>query len=203
MSLDAATYFQHLRAYVNGDYIMHDGTAGKIVLREAYFRPEDTKPKERTVELLLSGLGMAFKLDHDDFEQSKNKAKPALFHFLNDIAKPWSKRCDFVVFYVCGRAFYADCIEFKSKSLTAEKIVPQLKAGACWVSSLKRTIENYTGDRRPIRVRKFVFAENTNPDVYIDSNRQLIADPSVRYYHFDEVQGRPLASLQNVSVQEI
>jgi hypothetical protein len=203
MSLDAATYFQHLRAYVNGDYIMHDGTAGKVVLRETYFRPEDTKPKERKIELLLSGLGMAFKLDHDDFEQSKSKAKPALFHFLNDTAKPWSKRCDFVVFYVCGRAFCADCIEFKSKSLTAEKIVPQLKAGVCWVSSLKRTIENYAGDRRHIRLRKFVFAENTSPDAYLDSNRQLIADPSVRYYHFDEVQGRPLASLQNVSVQEI
>ncbi|MGA9668754.1 MAG: hypothetical protein WBQ94_06070, partial [Terracidiphilus sp.] len=93
MSLDAATYFQHLRAYVNGEYVMDDGANGKLVLRENYFRPEDTKPKERKIELLLSGLGMAFKLDHDDFELSKGKAKPALFHFLNDTAKPWSKRC--------------------------------------------------------------------------------------------------------------
>jgi hypothetical protein len=143
------------------------------------------------------------KLDHDDFEQSNGKSEPSLFHFLNDTAKPWSRRCDFVVFYVSGRTFHADCIEFKSKSLSAEKIVPQLKAGACWVSSLKRTIDNYTGDRRPIRLRKFVFAENTNPEVYLDSNRQLIADPSVRYYHFEEVQGQPIFDLQNVSVQEI
>ncbi|UJX43791.1 hypothetical protein [Xanthobacter sp. YC-JY1] len=203
MSLDAATYFQHLKAYVNGDYIMHDGSDGKIILKETYFRPEDVKPKVRKVELLLSGLGMAFKLDNDDFEHSQKKTKPALFHFLNDVAKPWSKRCDFVVFHVNGRTFHADCIEFKSKSLTAEKVVPQLKAGVCWVSSLKRTIENYTGDRRLIRLRKFVFADNTNPEAYLDGNRQLIADPSVRYYHFDEVQGQPLPGLQNASIQEI
>lgn len=203
MSLDADTYFQHLKAYVNSEYVMHDGTNGRVVLKEKYFRSEDPKAKERKVELLLPGLGMAFKLDHDEFELLSGNAKPALFHFLNDTGKPWSKRCDFVVFYVNGKKFHADCIEFKSKSLTADKIVPQLKAGACWVSSLKRTIENYTGDRRPIRLRKFVFAENTNPVSYLDSNRQLVADPSVRYYHFDEVQGQLITSLQNVSAQEI
>ncbi len=203
MSLDAASYFQHLKAYVNNDYIMHDGSGDKVILKEKYFRSGDIKPKERKIELLLAGLGMAFKLDNDDFEQSKKKTTPALFHFLNDVAKPWSKRCDFVIFYVNGRTFHADCIEFKSKSLAAEKIVPQLRAGVCWVRSLKRTIENYTGDVRPIRLRKFVFAVNTNPDVYLDGNRQLIADPSVRYYHFDEVQGQPLCGLQNVSIQEI
>jgi hypothetical protein len=203
MSLDAATYFQHLKAYVNGEYVVHDGADGKVILKEKYFRPENTKPNERKIELRLSGLGMAFKLDQDDFEQSRGREKPALFHFLNDTAKPWSRRCDFVVFYVNRKSFYADCIEFKSKSLAAEKIVPQLKAGACWVSCLKRTIEYYTGDRRVIHLRKFVFAENTNPEAYLDNNRQLMADPSVRYYHFDEVQGQPLLSLQNLSVQEI
>jgi len=108
-----------------------------------------------------------------------------------------------VIFYVNGRAFHADCIEFKSKSLAADKIVPQLKAGMCWVCSLKRTIEHYTGDTRRIRLRKFVFAENDNPDPYIDDNRQLIADPSIRYYHFDEVHGQSLADLNNTSIQEI
>lgn len=203
MSLAAATYFQHLKAYVNDDYVMHDGAGGKVVLIENYFRPDDVKPQVRKVELQLPGAGMAFKLDNDDFEHSKKKEKPALFHFLDDTAKPWSKRCDFVVFYVNQRAFHADCIEFKSKSLTAEKIVPQLRAGACWVNSMKRTIEHYTGDKRRIRLRKFVFADNANPDAYLDANRQLMADPSIRYYHFDEVQGQPLAGLQNTSVQEI
>lgn len=203
MTLPAETYFEHLKAYVNSDYVMHDGAGGRVVLTEKYFRPEDTAPRERKIELLLPGVGMALKLDHDDFDAAKKKSKPALFHFLDDTAKPWSKRCDFVIFYVGGRAFHADCIEFKSKSLTADKIIPQLKAGVCWVSSLKRTIENYTGDRRGIRLRKFVFAENENPGAYLDANRQLIADPSIRYYHFDEVHGQDLTALRNTSVQEI
>ena len=196
MTLAAATYFEHLKAYVNSDYVMHDGAGGKVVLMEKYFRKEDVKPQTRKIELLLPGAGMVFKLDHDDFETSKKKSKPPLFHFLDDTAKPWSKRCDFVIFYVKGRAFHADCIEFKSKSLTAEKFVPQLKAGMCWVTSMKRTIDHYTGDNRKIRLRKFVFAENENPGAYLDPNRQFIADPSIRYYHFDEVNGQPLADLQ-------
>ena len=203
MTLAAGTYFEHLKAYVNSDYVVDDGVDGKVLLTEKFFRPEDVKPQVRKIELLLPGAVMVFKLDHDDLETAKSKSKPALFHFLDDNAKPWSKRCDFVVFYVKGRAFYADCIEFKSKSLTAEKIVPQLRAGMCWVSSLKRTIEHYTGDKRKIYLRKFVFAENTNPDPYIDDNRQLNADPSIRYYHFNEVQGQPIIDLQNTSVQEI
>ena len=203
MTLDAPTYLGHLRAYVNDDYVVHDGVGGKIILTERYFRPEDVKPQVRKVELILPGAGMAFKLDQDDFETSKRKSKPPLFHFLDDTAKPWSKRCDFVIFYVNRRAFHADCIEFKSKSLSANKIVPQLKAGTCWVNSLKRTIEHYTGDKRRIRLRKFVFGENQNPGAYLDPNRQLNADPSIRYYHFDEVQGQRLIALQNTSVQQI
>ena len=203
MTLDAPTYLGHLRAYVNDDYVVHDGVGGKVILTEKYFRPEDVKPQVRQVELILPGAGMAFKLDQDDFEIFRRKSKPPLFHFLDDTAKPWSKRCDFVIFYVNGRAFHADCIEFKSKSLSANKIVPQLKAGTCWVNSLKRTIEHYTGDKRRIRLRKFVFGENQNPGAYLDPNWQLNADPSIRYYHFDEVQGQPLIALQNTSVQQI
>jgi len=203
MTLDARTYFEHLRAYLNDAYVMHDGGGGEVVLREKYFRPEETWTRTRKIRLQLPGPGFAFKLDHDSRRGSRRKGKPPLFHFLDDTAKPWSKRCDFVVFYVNRRAFHADCIEFKSKSLVAEKIVPQLNAGTCWVRSLKRTIEHYTGDKRGIRVRKFVFGENENPGAYLDPNRQLRADPSVRYYHFDEVQGQPLAALRNSSVQAI
>lgn len=203
MTLDARTYFGHLRAYVNDQYVMHDGTGGEVVLREKYFPATGTRAKIRKMRLLLPGPGLAFKLDHDQVELQRKKSKPPLFHFLDDTAKPWSKRCDFVIFYVNGRAFHADCIEFKSKSLSADKIVPQLRAGTYWVNTLKLTIEHYTGDKRRIRLRKFVFAENENPGPYIDGNRQLKADPSIRYYHFDEVQGQPLADLQNTSMQEI
>lgn len=205
MTLAASTYFEHLKAYVNDRYVMDDGVAGgAVTLREKYFPPPPaTRAKTRKIHLLLPGPGLAFKLDHDQVELQRKKSKPPLFHFLNDTSKPWSKRCDFIIFYVNGRAFHADCIEFKSKSLTAEKIVPQLKAGACWVCSLKRTIEQYTGDKRRIKLRKFVFAENESPEAYLDLNRQLLADPSIRYYHFDEVQGQSITSLQNTSIQEV
>ncbi|MBN9339576.1 MAG: hypothetical protein J0H52_05790 [Comamonadaceae bacterium] len=203
MTLDASTYFGHLRAYVNDRYVVDEGRSGHVVLTEKYFPSTGTRAKTRRIRLLLPGQGLAFKLDHDQVELQRKKSKPPLFHFLDDNAKPWSKRCDFVIFYTKERAFHADCIEFKSKSLTAEKIVPQLRAGACWVRSLKQTIEHYTGDSRRIRLRKFVFGENDNPHAYLDANLQLNADPSIRYYHFDEVNGLSLAALQNTSAQDI
>lgn len=203
MTLNASTYFEHLRAYVNDRYVTHEGTGGEVVLREKYFPATGTRAKTRRIRLLLPGRGLVFKLDHDQVESQRKKSKPPLFHFLDDTAKPWSKRCDFVIFYVAGRAFHADCIEFKSKSLSTDRIVPQLRAGTNWVNTLKRTIQHYTGDKRRIRLRKFVFGDNENPDRYLDSNRQLNTDPSIRYYHFDEVQGQPLIGLRNTSVQEI
>ena len=69
--------------------------------------------------------------------------------------------------------------------------------------SLKKTIEHYTEDTRNIRVRKFLFGDKEDADAYLDANRQLNADPSIRYYHFDEVQGQPLADLENTSAQRI
>ena len=204
MTLDSRSYLEHLRAYVNSRYVMHDGTDHEVLLKEKYFPPLPARrAKTRNVRLLLPGPGLAFKLDYDQVELRRRKGKPPLFHFLNDTAKPWSKRCDFIIFYVNRRIFHADCIEFKSKSLTADKIVPQLEAGKRWVQSLKCTIENYTGDTKHIHLRKFVFGENEKPDAYLDQNRQLNADPSIRYYHFNEVQGQRLDKLVNSSVQTI
>ena len=203
MTLSAGTYLEHLKAYVNSEYIVDYGASGKVLLIEKYFRPQDVKPQLRKIELLLPGAGMAFKLDHDDFETSKRKHKPALFHFLDDNAKPWSKRCDFVIFYVNKKAFCADCIEFKSGSIAGGAVREQLRDGACWVRSLKKTIEHYTGDSRKVRVRKFLFGDRTDADAYLDANRQLNADPSIRYYHFDEVQGQSLIGLKNTSVQGV
>lgn len=181
MTLDAATYFEHLKAYVNDKYVMDDGSNGAVILKEKYFPENARRAKTRKIILKLSGPGLAFKLDHVGVELQRRKTKAPLFHFLDDTAKPWSKRCDFVIFRTYGRAFYADCIEFKSKSLTSEKIVPQLRAGVCWCRSLKQTISHYTGDHRRIKVRKFVFGTNENPEPYLENNRQLKADPSVRY----------------------
>ena len=69
--------------------------------------------------------------------------------------------------------------------------------------SLKKTVEHYTEDTRKIRMRKFLFGDKEKADAYLDSDRQLNADPSIRYYHFDEVQGQSLIALQNASVRVI
>ena len=184
MTLDAPTYFGHLRTYVNDRYVRNEGTGGEVVLREKYFSATGTRAKTRRIRLLLPGRGLVFKLDHDQVESQRKKSNPPLFHVLDDTAKPWSKRCDFVIFYVAGRAFHADCIEFKSKSLSTDRIVPQLRAGTNWVNTLNRTIQHYTGNKRRNRLRKFVFGDNENHDRYLDPIRQLNADPSIRYYHF-------------------
>ena len=170
---------------MNDGYVVRDGNGGSVVLKEKHFHQEQVEPQKRIIELILPRAGMALKLDHDNFETSRKRSKPPLFHFLDDTAKLWSNRCDFVIFYVNRLAFHADCVEFKSKKLSADKIVPQLNAGMNWLNTLKRTIEHYTGDKRRIRARKFVFADNKNLNSNIDSNRQLIADPSIRYYHFE------------------
>ena len=82
MTLDAPTYFGHLRAYVNDRYVMHDGAGGEVVLRQKYFLPQPaTRAKTRKIRLLLPGPGLAFKLDHDQFQLRKRKSKPPLFHF--------------------------------------------------------------------------------------------------------------------------
>ena len=198
MTLDAKTYFSHLRAYVNNDYVMYDGTEGEVVLKEKYYSQVSEKQKIRKLKLLLPGPGLAFQLDLD-----KRKTKPPLFHFLDDNAKPWSKRCDFVIFYVNRRMFYADCIEFKSGSIAGNTVKEQLKAGTRWVMSLKRTIEYYTEDKRKIRMRKFLFGHMVDASAYLNSDQQLNADPSIRYYHFDDVQGKHLDCLRNASCEEI
>lgn len=203
MSLSAATYFEHLKSYLNSEYVIDNGVYGNIVLVEKYFQPNDKKARKREIELLLPGPGLAFKLDQDEFDLKKRRAKPALFHFLDDNAKPWSKRCDFVVFYVHKKSLMADCIEFKSGNIAGAAIREQLRAGVYWLKSLKRTVEHYTSDSKKICVRKFLFGDKDDAEPYLDANRQLNADPSIRYYHFREVNGQPLTALQNTSVQEI
>ena len=203
MSLAAPADFGHLQASLSDRSMTYGGTGGEVVLREKYFPVTGVRAKTRKIRLLLPGPGLAFELDHDQVDLQRRKSKSPLLRFLDNTAKPWSRRCAFVTFDFNGRAFHADCIEFKSKSLRAGKIMSQLKAGTSWVNALTRTIEQSTGDKPKIRLLKVVFAENENRDPYIGRSRQLRADPSIRYHHLDEVQGQPLADPQNTSVQEL
>lgn len=195
MSLDAGSYFDHLRAYLSDEYIIDDGASDTITLTEKYFPAGSTKKATRKVTLPFKGRAFAIKLDG---------RKDRLFHFLDDNGKEWSKRCDFIVFQCYRRAINAYLIEFKTKSLDATSIIDQLKSGAHWCACLRKVINQYTGDDRGIKIRKFVFTENDNPGAYLDAaGRYLARDPSIRHYHYDALADLTLETLDNTSVRTV
>ena len=195
MSLEAASYLDHLRAYLSNAYVVDDGVSGSVTLTEKYFREGETKKSTRKVTLPFQGRAFAIKLD--------GRTEP-LFHFLDDNGKQWSKRCDFIVFQCYRRCINAHLFESKTRSLEAQSIIDQLKSGANWCASLRTIINHYTGDDRGLRVRKFVLTENENPAAYLDpAGRYLARDPSIRHYHYDELKGLTLDTLDNTSVRVV
>lgn len=195
MSLDAGSYFDHLRAYLSAEYISDDGSSGRITLTERYFLAGATKKATRKVILPFKGRAFAVKLDG---------RKERLFHFLDDNGKEWSKRCDFIVFHCYNRVINGYLIEFKTKSLDPTSIIDQLKSGAHWCACLRKVINQYTGDDRGIKIRKFVFTENENPGAYLDvAGRYLARDPSIRHYNYDALAGLTLETLDNTSVRTV
>ena len=195
MSLDASSYFDHIRAYINDEYIVSRGDSGEIVLQEKYYREGETKKSTRIVKLPYKGKAFAIKLDG---------RKNPLFHFLDDNGKEWSKRCDFVVFQYFNRRLMAYLFEFKTKSLDAGSIIDQLKSGVHWCACLSKVIQQYTGDKKPLRLKKFVLTENNNPDPYLDTeNKYLARDPSIRHYHYNEIDGLKLDDLENNSIKTV
>jgi hypothetical protein len=152
MSLDASSYFDHIKAYISDKYIVHRGNGSEIVLREKYYREGETKRTTRIVRLPYKGRAFAIKLD--------GRNDP-LFHFLDDNGKEWSKRCDFVVFQCFNRRVMAYLFEFKTKSLDAGSIIDQLRSGAHWCACLRKVVEQYTGDSRPLKVKNLSLPRTT------------------------------------------
>ncbi|WP_158743037.1 hypothetical protein [Acidisphaera sp. L21] len=195
MSLSAASYFDHLRAYLSDAYVVDDGASGSITLTEKYFREGETKKSTRKVMLPFQGRAFAIKLD--------GRMEP-LFHFLDDNGKQWSKRCDFIVFQCNRRCINAHLFEFKTRSLEAQSIIDQLKSGVNWCASVRKIINQYTGDDREMRVRKFVITENDRPAAYLDAaGKYLARDPSIRHYHYDDLSGLTLDTLDNTSIRTV
>jgi hypothetical protein len=195
MSLDPASYFDHLRAYLSNDYVIDDGISGSITLTEKYYRESATKKSTRKVSFSFNGKAFAIKLDGH---------KEALFHFLDNNGKQWSKRCDFIIFQCHRRCINAYLFEFKTKSLDPSSIIDQLKSGEHWCASLRKIVSQYTGDDRHIYIRKFVLTENDNPTAYLDAaGRFLARDPSIRHYRYDQLEGLTLDTLDNTSVMTV
>jgi hypothetical protein len=199
MSLNAQGYFNALRSYLNQDYEVTDTDAGRIVLKEKVFAGGSPKPVEYRVRLGVTGEALVINLD----KKNRNGESYRLFHFLEDTAKPWSKRCDFVVFHRVKERINVHLFEFKSATFP-DGLVDQLDASEAWCRALHSTIEHYTGDVKRLYLTKFVLSCHTNAAPYLDAaGKYLKRDHSIRHYLYQEIDGLALDALDNTNVEII
>lgn len=198
MSLNVQGYFNALRSYLNAEYEVTDTDAGRIVLKERVFVGGSPKPVVYKVRLGVTGEALVINLD-----KKKNGNSEPLFHFLNDNAKPWSKRCDFIVFHRVKERINVHLFEFKSTTFP-DALVDQLDASEAWCRALHSTIEHYTGDGKRLYLTKFVLSCHPNPALYLDAaNKYLQRDPSIQHYLYQDIDGLALDALDNTNVETI
>ena len=209
MALDAKGYFQHLESYLNTDYYAIQPNMHNVLkLKEKIFTSDGDIDIE--VPLLVEeGEAFAIKLDTkvslktgNGKMANKNDHQP-LFHFLDDQGKPWSKRCDFIIFHQHKKAVKIYCFEFKYKSLPADSVVAQLSASELWCKALQSTIKIYTTHKKTMKLAKFAltYCDATKASTYLDeNNRYLSKDPSIRHYHYDEISNMPLHHLDGLEL---
>ena len=189
MSVDVNSYFRGLRSFLNTktyEVLKRDG--GRIVLEEKIFLAGGAERKEK-VRLGYNGEVIVIRLDQKQPQQP-------LFHFLEDDSKPWAKRCDFVIFHLSDKKVNVYCIEFKSASIP-DGVVEQLTVSEAWCKSLHEIINLYTGKKKRMHLRKYVFTCMDTPDRYLDANGYLKRDHSIRHYHYDSLKSFTLEMLNN------
>ncbi len=198
MALTPQGYFNCLRSYLNTNHYGEvQAKDGEVVLKEKGFGKSGSRPIEYKVCLKTSGEILVIKLD-----ARKNGSTLPLFHFLDDNAKPWSKRCDYVVFNLRGRSLYVYCLEFKSESIPHD-VPDQLKASVDWLKSLHATLNAYTNKRSTMRATKFVLSNHPDPSPYLDQDGYLQRDHTIRHYSYNDLDGVNLADLENSNVEMI
>lgn len=192
MAVDANKYFRGLRSYLNTNvYEETKRDNERIVLEEKIYLPGGAEKKQK-VRLGFAGDVIVVRLDK---KNQKGNSDP-LFHFLEDNSKPWSKRCDFVVFQLFNKKIYVHCIEFKSSSLP-DGLVDQLKATEAWCRSLHSIIKLYTGEKKRLHLKKFVFSCMEDPSRFLDDEGYVSRDHSIRHIHYDDLVGRSIEDLEN------
>lgn len=201
MPLNAQGYFNALRSYLNkAHYAVTETDGGRIVLKEKIYPPNSTNPVDQRVRLSVPGEALVINLDKKI--RNSNQSHP-LFHFLDDNAKPWSKRCDFVIFHRQRERLSAICVEFKSASLP-DSLVDQLEASEAWCRTLHSIIKHYTGESRKIHLTKYVLSCHPNPAAYLDTDgKYLQRDHSIRHYLYQDIDGLSLDALDNTNVEAI
>ena len=200
MAITPESYFRALKDYLNTrEYEVTEIEKDKVVIKDKIYLPGERQPKEKRIRLEIPGEALAISLDK---KNNRGNSDP-LFHFLDDNAKPWAKRCDFVIFHLYHNQISAICIEFKSASFP-ESLVDQMNAGAAWCRSLHSVIKHYTNKTKRIHITKFVLSCHQNPGDYLDDeNKYLRRDHTIRHYLYDEIDGKSLDELENKHVETI
>ncbi len=200
MALNAQGYFNCLKSYLNTKhYGEPQASSSEVVLKEKVFGQSGSKPIEYKVSLKTSGETLVIKLDT---KNSKGSTLP-LFHFLDDNAKPWSKRCDFVVFNLRKNKLHVYCFEFKSETIPHD-VPDQLKASVDWLKALHAIINAYTAKRSTIHATKYVLSNHPEPKPYLDAEgKYLQRDHTIRHYRYADINGMALIDLENSNIEQI
>ncbi|MEZ9764338.1 hypothetical protein AB4278_15720 [Vibrio splendidus] len=192
MAVDANKYFRGLRSYLNTNaYEITKRDTGRLILEEKVFFAGGKERKQK-VRLPFSGEVIALKLDR----KNQNGNTDPLFHFLEDDARPWSKRCDFVIFQLYRNKLSVYCIEFKSSTLP-DSLVDQLASTESWCRAVQSIINLYTNEKKRLHLKKFVFSCMDDPSRFVDEEGYIKRDHSVRHYHYDDLSGLKLEELDN------
>ncbi|HCK93996.1 MAG TPA: hypothetical protein DHW71_13455, partial [Gammaproteobacteria bacterium] len=177
MAVDPKKYFRGLRSYLNtNEYEVTKRDNERILLEEKIFL-KGGADRIQKVRFAYSGDVIVFQLDR----KTRNGNSDPLFHFFDDNAKPWSKRCDFVIFQLLNKKINVYCIEFKSASLP-DGLVDQLKASEVWCKAVHSIIGLYTGEKKRLHLKKFVFSCMDDPSRYVDDDGYILRDHSIRHY---------------------
>lgn len=192
MAVDANKYFRGLRAYLNTNtYEVAKRDNERIVLEEKIFMQGGAERKQK-VRLGYSGEVIVIQLDK---KNQRGNSDP-LFHFFDDDARPWSKRCDYVIFQLLDKKITVYCIEFKSASLP-ESLVDQLNASEAWCKAVHSIINLYTGEKKRLNLKKFVFSCMDDPSRFVDQEGYLNRDHSIKHYHYDDLNSMSVEELEN------
>lgn len=198
MSINAQGYFNALRSYLNtAHYQVMETDGGRVVLKEKVFLAGNQE-RDMRVRLSISGEAIVINLD----KKIRGESAP-LFHFLDDNGKPWSKRCDFVIFHRHREKVSLFIMEFKSGTFP-DGLVDQIKASEAWCRALHSIIKLYTGKTRRLYLTKYVLSCHANPAAYLDSaGKYLQRDHSIRHYLYKDIDGMALDALDNTNVETI
>ena len=199
MPINAEGYFNCLKSYLNTTtYEVTKRDNNRIVLEENVYWPGETSPRKQKVRLGYGGDAIVIRLDK---KNQRGNSDP-LFHFLEDEAKPWAKRCDFIVFQFVSNRLNIYCIEFKSATFQ-ESAVDQLNAGEAWCRALHSIIKLYTSKAKRLNLRKYVFTCMEDLTSYVDEGGYLKRDHSIRHFHYDDLSSLTLDDLENTNIEQV